>query len=123
MNLKGRLVKLEAMTADRSSQERCPRCQGTDLIEPGEAELLTVEEWPYQEALRLHEEICQRAARLAWCLACRRVVAVGAQDPDWRRQFWEGCEGPGLLRNMADLQFLRAVCSARTSWRASTEAR
>jgi hypothetical protein len=122
MNLKNRLAKLEALLGSGPAPERCPKCQGTDLTEPGDEQARTAEEWPTAEVLRVYQEIAQRASRLAWCQTCRRLVPVGKQDPDWRRQFWEGCEGPELQRNMAHLIFLRAVYSARMSWRARAEA-
>src|SRR5262249_42857234 len=100
----------------------CPQCQGTDLTEPGDEQAQTAEEWPYDELQRVYQELAQRAARLAWCQSCRRLVPVGKQDPDWRRQVWEGGEGPELQRNMAHLKFLRALCSARTNVRARAEA-
>jgi len=108
---KRRLARLEARAGTHPREDHCPNCQGTDLIEPGPAELQTIEAWSASEVQRAYADLCRRA-RLDWCQGCRRLVVVGEQDPSWREDFWNDRESPGLWRNMADLQFLRAVRSS-----------
>jgi hypothetical protein len=59
--------------------------------------------------LRADEELRQRKARLAWCRTCEKLVTTGTHDPDWRRQFYEGCEGPDLRYHTEDLRFFRTA--------------
>jgi hypothetical protein len=120
MSIKQRLQRLEVAVGKAAAAgpapDCCPRCHGQDLVKPGEAEWLSVAGWTPADLNQAWQELCQTGARLDWCRPCQRLVVVGTQDPDWRRQFWDGCEGPELQRNMADLRLLRAaydvVCPA-----------
>jgi hypothetical protein len=116
MTIKQRLQRLEAAVGKAAAAgpapDCCPRCHGQDLVQPCQAEWLSVAGWTADDLNQAWQKLCQTGARLDWCRPCQRLVVVGTQDPDWRRQFRHGCEGPGLLRNMADLHLLREAHAA-----------
>ncbi len=116
-NLSRRVAQLEFAQGVKQKEDACPLCAGTDIADPTDEQAASVDTWPYEEVNRTWDDLAHRAARLAWCPACEKLVPVGQQDPDWRRQFWDDCVGEALARNMAHLQFLRAVMIERTSWR------
>jgi hypothetical protein len=113
VTIKRRLARLEKAAATLPQPgpvgDHCPRCGGAELPDPGAAEFETLADWHWQHLQPLYEELAQRAARLAWCPACQCIVPAGRHDPDWRRQFWEQCAGPGLQRNILDLKLIRSV--------------
>ncbi len=108
MSLSQRLAKLEEQAVPRTAEDRCPKCNGTDLAEPSDEQPLIVEGWTREEVAQLCLELIPRA-RLAWCEQCQRLVAVGEQDPRWREAFWNDRQNSGLARHMADVIFLRDV--------------
>src|SRR3989442_9555345 len=116
MRMKIRLERVEKAAACRSrpdpAADRCPTCQSDDLAEPREEEWLTLAAWSYADLMRADEELRQSKARLAWGRACQRLVAIGTHDPDWQRQFWEGCEGSELRGHIRCLSLLRAAMTS-----------
>ncbi|HYT89674.1 MAG TPA: hypothetical protein VEL76_13285 [Gemmataceae bacterium] len=116
VSLKRKVEQLEAATGgNRPVEDRCPQCRGTDLTEPGEEELCTVEDWTQQEVAQVCHELIHRA-RIDWCRTCKRLVAVGEPDPSWRAGFENGQENAGLARHIADVSFLRAVYRSHLPW-------